>query len=171
MPRFEIVGIGRETGKKRVRVYAADNIEAAIAAASADGTIVEVDKIRQIPELPATDSQKQYAKSLEIDFPPNISKIEISRLIDAKLKEQDDEIPVNNDTLANATLSKIVEELLYNRDLSAILITFDKNKTDFENLNGLEIFTTYSDNITENQMKTFIIGLGYQCAKSLGLME
>jgi|GEM_PF-3902458 len=120
MPRFEIVGIGRETGKKRVRVYAADNIEAAIAAASADGTIVEVDKIRQIPELPATDSQKQYAKSLEIDFPPNISKIEISRLIDAKLKEQDDEIPVNNDTLANATLSKIVEELLYNRDLSAI---------------------------------------------------
>ena len=156
MPRFEIVGIGRETEKKRVRVYAADNKESAISAASADGTIVELDKIRQIPDIPATESQKQYAKSLEIDFPPDISKINMSRLIDAKLKEYD-EIP-NEDALSNATTDHMVDEL-YNRGLGAILITFDED-SDIKNIAGAKLEVAFSDNLTEAEMRSVLFGLG-----------
>ena len=166
MPRFEVVGIGRETGKKRVHIYEADNKEAAIAAASADGTIVEVDKIRQLPEVPATEAQKQYAKSLEIKFSPDISKIEISRLIDAKLKEQDDELPAPEDALAKATPSQMVEELC-NRNLGAVLITFDIDKIDFKNLTGAAFDISRSDNLTETEMQSLLIGMGYQYAKAM----
>jgi len=61
MPRFEVVGIGRETGRKRKKVYTDLNKESAIFSAAADGIIVEVAKIRQLPELLATDEQKKYA--------------------------------------------------------------------------------------------------------------
>jgi hypothetical protein len=167
MPRFEIVGIGRETGKKRVRVYAADNKDAAIAAASADGTIVDVGKIRQIPQLPATDEQKQYAKSLEIKFPPNISKIEISRLIDAELKKTENENPISEDTLSSATPSQMVEELS-NRNLGAILITFDVDKFNFKKgMTGVIFDISRSENLTESQMESILIGMSYQYAKQI----
>ena len=161
MPRFEVVGIGRETGRKRVHIYATDNIEAAIAAASADGTIVEVDKIKQLPDSPATDSQKQYAKSLEIDFPPNISKIEISRLIDAKLKEQDDQFLKSEDALTRATIPQIIENL-ERRNLGAIIITFDLDKFDFKHLDGTELNISRTDVITEEQAQILMAGIGTQ---------
>jgi len=84
MPYFEIVGYGRETGRKRVRTYHAKNQEDAILMASADGTIVQMDKIRQLPEPPpepATAAQISYAKDLGIKFSPDVSKIEMSLLI------------------------------------------------------------------------------------------
>ena len=165
MPRFEVVGIGRETGKKRVRIYAADNKEGAITAASADGTIVEVDKIRQLPQLPATDEQKQYAKSLEIKFPSDISKIEISRLIDAELKKTENENLISEDTLSIATPSKMVEEL-YNRNLGAVLITFDAD-IEFKTGEKMSFDVSFSDSMTESQMKLLVINLSYQYAKEL----
>ena len=66
MPRFEVVGIGRETGRQRKKIYQAFDKEAAIMAASADGTIVEMDKIKELPIGHPTDAQLSYAKDLDI---------------------------------------------------------------------------------------------------------
>jgi len=166
MPRFEVVGIGRETGKKRVHIYEADNKEAAIAAASADGTIVEVDKIRQLPEIPATESQKQYAENLGIEFSSDISKLAISRLIDVKLNKDFDQKLINQITLSNITPSQMVEEL-YNRNLGAILITFEMNEVDFKNFTGAKFNINRTDNLTETEMQALVITMGYQYAKAI----
>ena len=171
MPRFEVVGIGRETGRKRVNIYNAADKEAAIAIASAEGTIVEVDKIRQLPEMPATDAQKEYAKSLEIEFPPDIGKIEISQLINAKLKEQDEQLPAYEDALTIASISEIMREL-DNRNLGAVLVTFDIDKIDFKNFSGnTEFSTSWTDNITEDKMKMILIGMGYHYAKAIEKLQ
>jgi TM2 domain-containing membrane protein YozV len=90
MPRFEIVGIGRETGKSRKRVYTAENREAAIMAAAANGTIVEVDKIRQVPDIviPATDAQKEYATILGIKFSDKTTVNEMSGMLDCQIHRE-----------------------------------------------------------------------------------
>ncbi|MDD5134260.1 MAG: hypothetical protein PHP01_02460 [Phycisphaerae bacterium] len=165
MPRFEVVGIGRETGKKRVRIYEVADQESAITAAAADGTVVDVGKIRQLPEIPASESQKQYAKSLGIDFPSDISKIEISRLIDKKSDESYNEEMTDDDALSQVTPSQIIEEL-DSRCIAAILITFD-DAVNFKKLAGVKCSISFSDNFTETEMRMLLVEIGYQYAKDL----
>ena len=81
MPRYEIVGFGRETGRKRVRIYEAKDEEDAILMAAADGTIVDTQKIKILPDAPATESQIEYAKDLDIKIPKGVTKKELSKLI------------------------------------------------------------------------------------------
>ena len=83
MPRYEVVGIGKTTGRKRKRIYKAEDIDSAIMMASGDGIIVEVGKTEILPEPPATDRQKGYARSLGIKFPENIALKELSFMISA----------------------------------------------------------------------------------------
>ena len=94
MPYFEIVGYARGTGRKRVRSYHAKNQEDAILMASADGTIVQMDKIRQLPEAPpepATAAQISYAKDLGIKFSPDVSKAEMTGLISRAVEEKENQ--------------------------------------------------------------------------------
>lgn len=88
MPRFEVVGLGRETGRKRVRIYEARNEDEAIMMAASDGTIVEKNKIFILPEIPPTESQINYAKDLGIKLKKNMSRKELSELIH-KAEEED----------------------------------------------------------------------------------
>jgi hypothetical protein len=54
MPEYEVQGFGRDSGRKRKRTYHGANEEAAIQAASKDGTIVEtVTKVADDPPPPA----------------------------------------------------------------------------------------------------------------------
>jgi len=94
MPRFEVVGIGRETGRKRVRIYEAKDEEDAIMMAASDGTVVDKKKIRILPESPPTEPQIIYAKKLGIKIPKNATKAELSRLID---KEVEEDWPANDE--------------------------------------------------------------------------
>lgn len=48
LPSFEVHGYGRDTGRKRKRIYIAKDEEGAILEAQKDGIIVEVDKIRRL---------------------------------------------------------------------------------------------------------------------------
>ena len=82
MPRYQITGIGRETNRKRVRVYEANNQEDAFEKASKDGTIVDVDATKVLPDLPPTEGQLYHAKQLGINCPKGITKSELSSLID-----------------------------------------------------------------------------------------
>jgi len=96
MPRYEVVGFGRETGRKRVRIYEAKNKEDVIMMAASEGTIVDMSKIRILPESPATEPQLEYAKNLGIKIPENATKTELTKLIsDAVEKEmtsEDDDV-------------------------------------------------------------------------------
>lgn len=82
MPRYKITGIGRETNRKRVRVYQANNQEDAFEKAYKDGTIVDVGATEVLPDLPPTEGQLCYAKELGINYSEEITKIELSLLID-----------------------------------------------------------------------------------------
>jgi len=87
MTRFEITGVGRSTGRKRVRIYEAKDQEDAIMMAASDGTVVETDKIRILPEPPATEAQLAYAKDLDIKIPKNPTKAQLSILINRAVEE------------------------------------------------------------------------------------
>ena len=88
MPRFEVVGIGRETGRKRVKIYEVANKETAIMAAAADGTIVDVNKITQLPDEPASERQIEYAKVYGIKVPQNATMRQVSEWL-TKAEDQD----------------------------------------------------------------------------------
>lgn len=87
MPRYEIVGYGRETGRKRVRIYEAKNEEDAIMMAASEGTIVDTQKIKILPDMPATENQIEYAKDLDIKIPKNATKKELTKLISLAVDE------------------------------------------------------------------------------------
>jgi hypothetical protein len=88
MPRYEVVGFGRETGRKRVRIYEAKNKEDAIMMAASEGTVVDVNKIRILPESPATERQIEYAKNLGIKIPQNATKSELTKLISQVVEKE-----------------------------------------------------------------------------------
>ena len=48
LPRFEIIGVGRDSGRKRKKTYIAKDKEEVILKAQKDGIIVEVNKIKQL---------------------------------------------------------------------------------------------------------------------------
>lgn len=146
MPRYEVVGIGRETGRKRVRVYDVENQEAAISAAAADGTVVEVGKIRLLPDLPPTEAQIEYAKNLNIKITKDLTKKSISQLI-AQAEEED--WPTKDQTskakrlkikipsgITGDELDELIyeeedrrEELKYNKEKESIVIPKKKHKS------------------------------------------
>ena len=88
MPRYEVVGFGRETGRKRIRIYEAKNIEDVVMMAASEGTIVDMSKIRILPESPATEQQLEYAKNLGIKIPKNATKRELTKLISQAVEEE-----------------------------------------------------------------------------------
>ena len=47
MPYFEMVGYGRDTGRRRTRTFRANDIDDAISQASADGTIIDTASVRR----------------------------------------------------------------------------------------------------------------------------
>jgi hypothetical protein len=133
----------------------------------------------------ATERQKEYANSLGIEFSPNISKKQMSQLIDTAVHRSDEErfkkleelsnheskawqemreqvlaeIDEDDCRLSKATPDQIVEEL-GNRDLGAILISFKRNDIDFENLTGAKFDVSFSDNLTDAEMRALLVGLG-----------
>ena len=87
MPYFDVVGHGRDSGRKRHERYRAENEAEARQMADDKGTVVE--SITLVPEPPATDRQKKYATDLKISFPDDISSEAISLLIDEALGKTD----------------------------------------------------------------------------------
>lgn len=88
MTEFHIKGFGKDSGRKRERNYSARDQQGAIALAASDGTVTE--SITELPPEPATENQISYAKDLGIAIPVNVTKSEISDLLDYKLENDRD---------------------------------------------------------------------------------
>ena len=85
MPRFEVEGTGKRTGRKRKRVYSAVNLEAARKMADEDQT--QIERITELPPDPPTERQLAYAKDLGIEIPTDATKADVSDLISLKTEE------------------------------------------------------------------------------------
>jgi hypothetical protein len=89
---YEVVGKGRDTGRRRRRHYLVNTEVEARALAEADGTIVE--SISELAADPPTERQLEFANKLGIVVPHNASKEELSDLIDVKLQRDKPPSPV-----------------------------------------------------------------------------
>jgi hypothetical protein len=81
MTRFRLTGFGRETNRKRVKIYEVENLDEAIIKASKNGTIVDMSQIEILPDIPATEKQIRFAHELGLKFSENISKKNLSLLL------------------------------------------------------------------------------------------
>lgn len=84
VPAFEVSGSGRDSGRRRQRVYLAVDEAHAKALAEADGTVVTA--VTQLPPEPPTDRQLAYVRDLGISLPADASKEEVGDLIEARLQ-------------------------------------------------------------------------------------
>lgn len=85
---YQIIGKGRDTGRKRKKIYFAENEIDAKQQAENDGTLI--DEIIEIPlpaPEPATEKQLSYADALGIDIPDNPTKLQLMALIDLKVNK------------------------------------------------------------------------------------
>jgi hypothetical protein len=85
MPFFDVVGIGKQTNRKRTKRYKAKGEEHARLLAENDGTVIE-SITKSIPS-PATERQLNYARDLDLSFPENINVEEMSHLISRKVDD------------------------------------------------------------------------------------
>lgn len=83
MARFEVRGVGRDSGRTRRRSYKARNESEAVALAKKGGMIVKA--VSPIPDEPATARQRAYAADLGLSFPDTITKAEMGDLLDKHL--------------------------------------------------------------------------------------
>jgi hypothetical protein len=128
----------------------------------------------------ATQRQRDFAKSLGIEFPENVTKSEIGRLIgEARVRRDEElearhgkaweearkqiiaEIDEDDCRLSKATPAQMVDELC-NRDLGAVLVFFKLNEVDLDHLEGAHVGIHFSDNLTEAQMYAVLGVLGVQ---------
>lgn len=84
MPDFEARGIGRETRRRRKRVYRAYDEGEARQMAEADGIVVG--RIQMLPDEPATESQLSYARDLGLSIPENATKDELRDMLSCHLE-------------------------------------------------------------------------------------
>lgn len=79
MPKFQVVGIGRESGRGRKKTYRANNEEQARGLAEADNMVVR--EVFRLPPEPPTEDQLLNASELGISVPSGIGSEELSSLI------------------------------------------------------------------------------------------
>jgi hypothetical protein len=138
---------------------------------------------------PATERQREYAIELGIDFPPDINRRDISKLIDAAVEKRDDERLQRLEELGNreseawtqmreAVLKEIDEEdcrlsvarpqqmvdELANRNLGAVLIWFDIDDIDelVRHAKGVSFTATFADIITASEVRSILSAIGLE---------
>lgn len=131
----------------------------------------------------ATERQKEFARSLDIQFSDKINRRDISKLIDSAVKKDDGErykrlddlgdresqawgemrkeviaeIDAEDCRISRATPSQIVEALS-DRGLAAILITMPLDDiVDFDDLTGVKAELSFSDEMTQDDMESALL--------------
>ncbi|MCB9922543.1 MAG: hypothetical protein H6822_10195 [Planctomycetaceae bacterium] len=146
------------------------------------------DESSSTPIPTATARQKEYARTLGIDFPADINVHDISNLIDAAVQKRDDErfdklnelsdreseawnkmrtellaeIDQEDCRLSQATPRQMVDELA-SRGRGAVLITFDFAEVeDFEHLSGVGFEMEFcEDAMSERDARMVMITTGH----------
>ncbi|CAM3576527.1 hypothetical protein [Halomonas lysinitropha] len=99
MPKYQVRGTGKESGRSRTRTYTAKDEISARKMAETNGTAV--DGIEELPPEPPTERQIAYAKDLGIRIPAEATKDELSDLLSCKVDE---------DSKASPKLLKLADE-------------------------------------------------------------
>jgi hypothetical protein len=79
MPKFQVAGSGRESGRARNKAYQANSEAHARSLAEADGMVVR--EVVELPPPPPTEGQLAKAGELGINVPAGITSEELSSLI------------------------------------------------------------------------------------------
>lgn len=134
---------------------------------------------------PATQKQKDYALSLGIQFQPDITKSEISKLLDMKVGNQIEErykrlddltireskaydkmkeeiladLDVDECRLSTANESQVMEKY-EEQDFGAILIKFPIDDFDPEDFSKLGVDVSFTDNLSGEDMSKILFYLG-----------
>ncbi|MEX2091133.1 MAG: hypothetical protein WD971_00575 [Pirellulales bacterium] len=140
---------------------------------------------------PATERQKEYASELGIEFPPDIDRRAISKLIDAAVEKRDDErferlmelgdreseawrqmreavlkeIDEEDCRLSVARPQQMVDDLA-NRNLGAILVWFDIDNVDdlVAHAKGVNFTATFADIITASEVRSILTAVGLEAS-------
>jgi len=149
------------------------------------------------PGPPATERQKEYARALGIEFADNVTRREISELLDRAVAAQVEEryqrldelshreseawqkmreevlaeIDAEDCRLSKAEPSKIVETLS-DRGFASILITIPWDDIeDFHDLRGVTGQIEFCDDMTQDDMEAVIRSYAYDIMKRNGLIS
>jgi len=87
MPTYKMTGYGRETDRKRTRVYEAVDKEEAYDLAFEFGLIVDVELTEVIADIPPTDNQLKLIEELRLNPLKKLTKTGISKFIDKALED------------------------------------------------------------------------------------
>ncbi|MFA5424010.1 MAG: hypothetical protein WC374_09160 [Phycisphaerae bacterium] len=87
LKKYKVFGIDRESGKERYRTVKGKTPDEAIVKANNQGIVAEVSRVEEVFE-PATERQINLANDLGLNFPENISKYDISSLLDEALSQK-----------------------------------------------------------------------------------
>lgn len=98
MKEYQVEGVGIETGRRRRRVYRAQNDQHLVEVAKADGT--QIHSYELAPPPKATEAQRDYAQQLGIKLSSDATKSQATDLITNK---------VEGDPLASMTDRRIAE--------------------------------------------------------------
>lgn len=156
MPYYQIIGIGKDTNRKRTKRYKAKDKIAAKLMAECDGTIVEKIEYEK-PEL-ATERQITYAKDLGLSFPTDINVNEMSNLISKKVADDRDSPSWFLDYVLNIipeenglTITKYVGI----ENLFSQLIRRYDTENNYRELVKILIYSIINDNGNNNWSKPF----------------
>jgi hypothetical protein len=122
------------------------------------------------PRPLATEKQKDYARELGIEFPANIDRKTISKLIDEAVAKRDKErfdrlddlerreaVAAEGLRLADATTDEMVKALT-DRGMIAILISRDDIE-DFDHMEGIPVILASTDDMTQHDMESVIFAV------------
>ncbi len=145
----------------------------------------------------ATEKQKDFARSLGIEFGPSITRPEISKLIDQALEKQDDEryqrledlssreseayerlrkevladLSSDECTLSVAEPSQILEALS-ERGFASVLIQIPWDEAeDFEHLKGANAIISWTHGMTQEDMENVVLTHAYQVMRERGILH
>jgi endogenous inhibitor of DNA gyrase (YacG/DUF329 family) len=131
--------------------------------------VIGVFSSEEKPVDPATQKQKDFADNLGIAYPDDISKSEISVLIDAALENEQQQM-ADKESQAYADIKEEIlseigaEEMLaifQERNENAIIITFD----DEDDIEDMDINMGYTDNINPGMAQAVITAIAVQMAE------
>jgi hypothetical protein len=79
--RFRLKGYGRETGRKRSKIYEAYDLQGAITQASEDKLIVDMGEIEELQEELLTGAQIEYAQKIGYQIPIGMTKNQFAEIV------------------------------------------------------------------------------------------
>ncbi|MBN1554609.1 MAG: hypothetical protein JXA11_07675 [Phycisphaerae bacterium] len=146
------------------------------------GAVIEIPALpiqpTQNKKQPISEKQKNKGDNRKKDMLDEIQRKEYARMSGELFARADFltkimEAGEKEVKLSKATPGQIVEEFAHRKE-AAILISFPIDSIDFENassITGAEFHISFSDNLSEAEMRSILFGMGLQIARQMGGLQ